>query len=49
MLEQEMGHLRATMAEEIATAIQAASQEMQKTLIDHLTNTLEQTSKHLED
>lgn len=37
------------MAEQIATAVQAATQEMQKTLIDHLTNTLEQTSHRLED
>ncbi|XP_074328452.1 uncharacterized protein LOC141666362 [Apium graveolens] len=49
MLEQGLGDLRTTMAEQIAVSVQAAAQEMQKSLITQLTNSLEQTSQRLED
>lgn len=49
MLEQGLGDLRTTMAEQILVSVQAATQEMQKSLITQLTNSLEQTSQRLED
>lgn len=49
VLEKGLGDLRATMAEQISTAMNIATQEMRKTLIEQLTNSLEQTTQRLED
>lgn len=49
MLEQGLGNLKSTMEEQISVAVNAATYEMQKTLIKQLTNSLEQTTQRLEN
>lgn len=49
MLEQGLKDLHTVMAEQISVAVNTATQEMQKTLIEQLTNSLEQTTQRLEE
>ncbi|KAL8118331.1 hypothetical protein AgCh_016023 [Apium graveolens] len=49
LLEQGFTTLQSTMAEQITVAVNTAAQEMQKTLIEQLANSLEQTTQRLED
>lgn len=49
VLERGLGELKTTMAKQISVAVQAATHELQNTLIEHLTNSLEQTAQRLEE
>ncbi|KAL8098051.1 hypothetical protein AgCh_030983 [Apium graveolens] len=49
VLERGLGELRSTMLEQISVSVQEATHDLQKTLIEQLTKTLEQTGQRLED
>lgn len=47
MLERGLGDLRSTMVEQISAAVSGATLEMQQTLIEQLTKSMEQITQHL--